>query len=310
MNGKCIEIGAIQAFLDGETNPALSLKIGDHIADCDKCAALLAHAEEESSIVFSALERELNTLVPTQRLWSRINESIAVEKSNAPVWQRVFGFLSSNLATPSFASAFGLLIVFGMIATFLTLQPEVFNTTGSVVNNMPPVPGPVQKAAEEVNIAALGSDDVIASTPAESDTQDDTTFAKTTSLPAEKVKRLVANANDNSVRQQVRAEHAIYRSEADAAPGYLPGEESYVRTIADLKQSVDGQKDTVMTPSSRVSYERDMAVVNDSIKRMQEVVRKNPQNQAAKQVLYSSYQDKIDLLNSVAQREELMASIR
>ncbi len=83
-----------------------------------------------------------------------------------------------------------------------------------------------------------------------------------------------------------------------------------MRTIADLKQNVDGQKDRIMNPSSRISYERDMAVVNDAIKKMKEVVKKNPKNQSAKQVLYSSYQNKIDLLNSVVEREELMASLR
>jgi hypothetical protein len=50
-----------------------------------------------------------------------------------------------------------------------------------------------------------------------------------------------------------------------------------------------------------------MAVVNDSIQRMRQEVRKNPKNESAKQVLYSSYQNKIDLLNSVTQKEELMA---
>ena len=80
MNGKHFEIGTIQAFLDGETTPEVSLRLTNHIAGCDSCARLLATAEEESAVVFSALERELNTLVPTQRLWSRINESIAVEK--------------------------------------------------------------------------------------------------------------------------------------------------------------------------------------------------------------------------------------
>jgi hypothetical protein len=53
-----------------------------------------------------------------------------------------------------------------------------------------------------------------------------------------------------------------------------------------------------------------MAVVNDAIRKMKDVVKKNPKNQSAKQVLYSSYQNKIDLLNSVAEREELMASFR
>jgi hypothetical protein len=94
-----------------------------------------------------------------------------------------------------------------------------------------------------------------------------------------------------------------------AAPSYeyIPGEESYVKTIATLNQTVAGQKDVVMRPSERVSYERDMAVVNDSIKKMRDAVRKNPKNESAKQVLYASYQNKIDLLNSVSQKEELLA---
>ena len=81
MNGKCFEIGTIQAFLDGETTPDVSLRLTDHVAACDNCARLMAEADEENAIVFSTLERELNALVPTQRLWSRINETIDIEKS-------------------------------------------------------------------------------------------------------------------------------------------------------------------------------------------------------------------------------------
>src|SRR4029079_2340373 len=94
-----------------------------------------------------------------------------------------------------------------------------------------------------------------------------------------------------------------------ARPDYIPGEESYVKTIASLDQTVNGQKDAVMKPSERVSYERDMAVVDDAINKMRAEVRKNPKNESAKQVLYTSYQNKIDLLNSVSQREELVASL-
>ncbi|MBK9529349.1 MAG: hypothetical protein IPO41_13800 [Acidobacteria bacterium] len=53
-----------------------------------------------------------------------------------------------------------------------------------------------------------------------------------------------------------------------------------------------------------------MAMVDDSIAKMRKEVKRNPKNETARQVLYSSYQNKIDLLNSVAQKEELMASIR
>jgi hypothetical protein len=90
----------------------------------------------------------------------------------------------------------------------------------------------------------------------------------------------------------------------------MPGEESYVRTIANLSKSVDDKKDTVLRPSQLVAYERDMAVVNDAINKMRQEVKRNPNNQSARQVLYTSYQNKIDLLNSVSQKEELMASLR
>jgi len=90
----------------------------------------------------------------------------------------------------------------------------------------------------------------------------------------------------------------------------LPGEESYLKTIASLSKTVETQKDTAMRPSERVAYERDMAMVNDSIARMRQEVKRNPKNDSAKQVLYSSYQNKIDLLSSVSQKGELMASLR
>lgn len=90
----------------------------------------------------------------------------------------------------------------------------------------------------------------------------------------------------------------------------MPGEESYVRTISSLKKTVEDQKDAVLRPSERIAYEKDLAVVNDTISKMRKEVRKNPKNESARQVLYNSYQNKIDLMNSVAQKEELVASLR
>ncbi len=65
-----------------------------------------------------------------------------------------------------------------------------------------------------------------------------------------------------------------------------------------------------MRGSERMSFERDLAVVNDAIDKMRVVVKKDPKNESAKQVLYASYQNKIDLLSSVSQKEELVASLR
>ena len=298
MNDKCIEIGAIQAFLDGETSPEMSFKISGHVADCDKCAQALAEAEEESSVVFSALDREFNSMVPTQRLWSSINDAIAYEKSHTSFWDKLRISFSTLFANPSLAVAASVLVVFGLFAAVWSLKPVgVNNAVGTDVVRT------AQPQTETVDITG-GTDPLQA--PQAGLKVDES------KLPPAELKKLVTNANFKPSTDQVRAQRAVFRTSVDkaAVEEYLPGEESYVRTIAGLKQNVDGQKDRIMNPSSRIAYERNMAVVNDAIKKMKEVVKKNPKNQSAKQVLYSSYQNKIDLLNSVVEREELMASLR
>ena len=295
MKGKCFEIGTIQAFLDGETSPDVSLRLTDHVASCDACATALARADEENAVVFSTLERELNVLVPTQRLWTRINETIAVE-NRLPVWQRIFAYVTATFAHPSIAVAAGIVLVLGMFAMVMIRDDGSQMVAGGPVIVDPP-PARVEDRANTT--AAPVTEAPTGSVAAASSVK----FEK---LPAKEMTALAASARAS---QPIRPQNAIYR-EPVSADGYLPGEESYVKTISDLKQNVDDQKDAVLSPSTRVSYERDMAVVNDSIKRMREAVKKNPKNQAARQVLYSSYQDKIDLLNSVAQREELIASLK
>ena len=297
MNGKCVEIGTIQAFLDGETTPDVSLRLTDHVAACDGCARLMAEADEENSVVFSTLERELNTLVPTKRLWSRINETIEVEKSQAPLWQKLFVYLRVSLANPLLAAAAGVLLVLGMFAVIVTVR-DSGNSGSTFVQNTSPRVQPAPN--ETVSIATTGDGPAIPGGSTNSPS------VNISSLKTPELKALAASLKAG--QRAIKPQTADFRT--PAADTYLAGEESYVKTISDLRQNVDSQKDAVMTPSSRISYERDMAMVNDSIKRMRDVVKKNPRNQAARQVLYSSYQDKIDLLNSVAQREELMASLR
>lgn len=288
MNGNCFDIGAIQAFLDGEISPERSMQMSTHIANCSECANLLSIAEDENSFVFSTLEREINTLVPTQRLWSRINESIEVEKSKEPIWRQLYAFISTSLSSPSLTAAAGVLIVFGFLAVMWTLR-----SPSEITAVVDPVPGPMNstgsRGIRQVN-------DGTAVTPSRPNIVDPIQV-KASNLPNTQLEKLVRERNE------IRATPAVYY-------GPLPAEQGYIKTISDLKQSVDGRKDAVFSASSRVAFERDLAVVNDAINRMQKVVRKNPNNQSAKQVLYSAYQDKIDLLNTVAQRDELMASIR
>ncbi len=282
----CLDIGIVQAFLDSELTLGETDRVSAHIAVCDVCALMLAVAEEETAIAFPALERELNTLVPTQRLWAKINNSIQTEHNT--YWHKAWAFMSVALANPSITAAASLLIVAGIFAAVM------MNDT-----NAPTVGAPSQTVAKAP------------SSP--------TNFT----APAVQVNSTEVRQAAPAFQPAIKAERAVYRPESRRAvttpevnnavltsTGYLPGEESYVKTISNLNRTVDEQKDGLMAPSERIAYERDMAVVNDTISKMKSEVKRNPRNEAARQVLYSSYQNKIDLLNSVAQKEELVASLK
>jgi hypothetical protein len=281
MSGKCCEIGEIQAFLDGELTPGQSSIVTNHIADCDTCAVLLARSEEEMAIVFPALEREFNSLVPTQRLWTRINESIVEEKRRTPFWQKLWAGLVLQIANPSIAAAAAVLIIFGLFAGIWSLRTHNAEDPGTIAINKPGISVPVVPVDNGPAVTAPSD-----RAPA----------------PATRPAAVRAGYSPEKVQPYIKP--------ASVVAAYLPGEASYVKTIENLSQTVDGRKDTALRPSARVNFERDMAVVNDAIKRMKGEVRKNPKNESAKQVLYSSYQNKIDLLNSVAEKEELMASLK
>ena len=290
MKQDCLDIGIIQAFLDGELTHPESARVSGHIAVCDACSLMLADAEDESAVVFSALDREFSTLVPTQRLWNKINESIETEKLSAPFWQKAWAFIVVNFATPSFAAVAGMLIVFG-IAAALVLDRG--SNTPQVAGNRPVSVSAPQQAAPTVT-APRTADTVVSD------------IRQVRPATAEQISYRSAGR-----RQQPAVTAAAPASAApDVSNGYFPGEESYVKTIASLSRSVESAKDTVMRPGERIAYERDMAVVNDAIAKMRNEVKRNPRNETAKQVLYSSYQNKIDLLNSVSQKEELVASLR
>jgi len=300
MREKCFEIGTIQAFLDGELASAVSENVARHVAVCSDCAVLMAEAGEESAFAFAALESELNTLVPTQRLWSKINHSIGKEEKS--LWQKVFAFVS-NPTSIAFAS---MLIVFGLFVAVLSLRNNQ-NTTSitQITPNKSSVILPVSKP--DININQTPQNDALPETKVEETKQNKKDY--------QVIKTTFAKAQNNlKANKQPKFEPEIKNPANDKEPRManenLLGEESYIKTIATLTKSVDSRKDEILKPSARFAFEKDLAVVDDAIKKMQAEVKKNPKNEAAKEVLRASYQNKIDLLNSVADKSELMASLK
>lgn len=307
MNDKCFDIGTIQAFFDGELAAETLDSVSRHIASCDDCAIFLAEAEEESSTAFSALEQEFNTLVPTQRLWTKINDSIQKEKKT--FWQTVLTFFS-NQTTVAFASV---LIVFSVFMALLSfdnnekaLEVAEINQNTETVTAVPNIDSGISELTPKQTVSA---EQPAMATP---------NYKKP---KIERISEFAANKSDarvikapfvktNNLLRKVYAPEAKPESSEPAAGANVPGEDSYIRTIATLEKTVESRKDDVLKASARFAFERDLAVSDDAIKKIKAEVRKNPKDESAKQVLRASYQNKIDLLNSVADKTELMASLR
>jgi hypothetical protein len=292
MMENCLDIGTIQAFVDGELDHGQSARVSAHAAICNACSLMLAEADDQSALVFSALDREFNTLVPTQRLWNKINDSIVTERESRPFWQKAYAFLTVALVNPSFAAAASLLIVIGIFsALWINRTPDTANITRTDLPNTQPV--------QQISPATLSATRDSSAVP---DNESTATLA-----PTYRVERAAFRPEPRRIVSQPAAITASVTN----STGYMPGEESYVKTISSLAKTVEEQKDGgIMRPSERIAYERDMAVVNDSIVKMRQEVKRNPRNESAKQVLYSSYQNKIDLLNSVTQKEDLLVSLK
>lgn len=292
MKDKCFDAGTIQAFLDGELSNDLLENVARHVALCDDCAALLHEAEEESAFAFEILGEEFDALVPTERIRANVFQAIAnYEEPKVSLRQKIIGWVSA-FSNPTAASFASLLIVIGIFAVVYSLKTPnnipsetASNPTPTIetANPNPPItrrvvetvenklPNPVNKGFEKANYKV--------------------------ETKVQKTKVEVKRPTPHAPRTTTQTQEAV------------DGEATYLKTIATLETTVNAKKDNVLRASSRVAYERDLAVINDSIKRMKAEIRKNPKNEAAKQILRNSYQNKIELLNSVSERSDLMASL-
>ena len=76
-------------------------------------------------------------------------------------------------------------------------------------------------------------------------------------------------------------------------------EQQYRRAFAQLNEAIKAQ--APLTPSLRVEYEYNLAMINHDIIRTRQIARNNPKDPLAAQSMLAAYQSKIDLMNQVAQ---------
>jgi hypothetical protein len=302
----CIDEETIQAFLDGELANNASETVATHIGECDACAMMLAEVEEENSFTFAALDNEFNIPVPTHRLWTKINDEI--EKTKPTFWQKLrANFSFTNPSILAFAS---LLVIFGTFAVFWNFQKPQVIPSNEVAGKIEPKP------TQTINIIPIETPEIAEIMLPQIEKTRNISPKNVSNFKIEKANFVTETPKLKVEKTQVieKIQQPIIKNPTpkieNKTPQLINGEDTYIKTIEILSKNVETKKDQILRPSARVGYERDMALVEQAIKTMQTKARKNPKDEGAKQVLFASYQNKIDLLSSVAEKGEIIASLR
>jgi hypothetical protein len=293
---ECLDEAILQSYFDGELSGHHLEGVTSHLAACNTCAVTAREIEAETALLAAAFAPEFEAAVPTEQLRRRIDAAIAglqtqglaVNESSA---FSVRGWLQSLFAPLSFTPqrAFGyagLVLVLGFAAILGITQwrsatptgNSVASTTerivskGTLTSSPPsslggvPTPSPAAPTAPEVV--------PVKSTPAPRESTPRRRYANPVDVPS-------TVAKDDKVK-------------------LLPGERSYLQTIAKLDSTINAN-DRPMRPSLQAEYQRNLALVDRALAATRDAAKKNPNDPDAAEFMMAAYQNKVNLLNAVAE---------
>jgi len=292
---ECLDEGILQSYFDGELSRDQMESATSHLASCSICSATARELEGELNLVSTALSHEFDAPVPTESLRARIDAAIAgaqlTNGNRAAVDSPVRGWWQSLSALFAFTpqQSFGyaaLVVVLAFAAIFGILQLRKTTPTQSpdyVANSnsdKPAIPSGNGSERNEVALAPKTSDAGIA-TPAPPKA-----IRQTVSRKVRQVRPKAADVNDvNSEVAEVKL---------------LPGERSYLQTIAALDSTIKGKGNRPMTPALQAEYERNLALVDRALAATRSAAKKNPNDPEAVEFMFTAYENKVSLLNAVA----------
>jgi len=296
---ECIEEGVLQSYVDDELSTEMAERVAAHVAACSTCAATLCEINNELAMLSTAFEAEMALDVPTVRLRERLEAAIAEMNPPAQVSERKHGWsLTGWLASftelfkvsPQRAIGFASLIAVVAFAAIFAAIYSRRSVTNSNKEKEVAVNNQLRATTPTVNPSPSPSPEVKnpGSNGEGAGSQDKPRNQKT---PKKQAKPLLVPQPD----QLQQGDLAINNKP-------LPGEQNYLKAIDSLSTEIQDSDVAVMKPSLRVEYERNLAVIDQAIDSTRRVARRNPKDPDAAQFLYSSYQSKLDLLNTVAEQ--------
>jgi anti-sigma factor RsiW len=276
---QCLDEAMLQSYFDGELSTKSMESATLHLASCATCAAAARELEDENALVSEAFALDFAESVPTERLRRRVDAAIAGIQVVRPVVQQpgaVSGFFNSFANLFSFSpqrvlgyAALMVVLAFGVIFGLAKLRSSAPAVDSTVANN-----APVSTPSNSPSVAPVA--------------------------PKSPEETVAVSNPPAQIQPKIQHRVGFTPVKAKVAPvKLLPGERSYLQTIAKLDSTIkEGQ--TNMRPALQVEYERNLAVVDRAIAATRSAAKKNPNDPDAADFMFAAYQSKVDLLNTIA----------
>jgi len=284
---ECLGEEILQAYFDGELTGERMEAAALHLAGCRTCSASLRELESEADLLFSALAREFEAPVPTERLQRRINAAIAglevvstATQVSTSTWRNWLSSLSSLLTlTPQRAFGYASLAV---VLAFAVIFGITYRRSNLPVTTPQIAKAPVNAPARSITQSQQANE----SMPANHD--------ETARVQTPKVTKVIKHNRTNTT--PLPSNPAVAEKQEVKL---LPGERSYLKTIAALDNTIKSEKRT-MRPALQAEYERNLALVDRAIAATRSAAKRNPNDPDAADFMFAAYQSKVDLLNTIA----------
>ena len=266
---KCIDEGTLQAWFDDELDAHVGADVAAHLHSCIHCGEAARTLEVENLILSQGLSAEFVEAVPTERLRQRVKSAAA---SGLPVttvpaingsWVNAVRNLFPSFRVVAYASVAAAILIAGIFLA-VNLRKESSAPSAEKVK-------PVEVVAPKPQTIPEPPREAVATGPSRT---------PPTLRPKPSRKRRTAEPDAMSLAWQ---------------------ENQYRKAFSQLSEAIKAQ--APLTPSLRVEYESNLALIDSAIISTREIAHKNPKDPLAAQSMRDAYQSKIDLMNQLAQAQ-------